>query len=96
MVGYTQCDRSGFLRPANQVITEFNGATVSVEFADITPGFGTRHPQDVYQATVGGDPTPAVNVAGVDEMNLSKQDQGISDREIKRAIRENRPPRPGF
>lgn len=94
--GYTQCERSGFLRKASDLMKEDKGATVAEEFADKTPGFGTWHPQDVNQAEVGSDPTPIDNSTGVDMVNASKADMGITDAEVLLAIQEDRPPRPGF
>lgn len=94
--GYTQCERTGFLRHPDDIIEEWNGARVAIEEADITPGFGTRHPQDVWNADAGGDPTPTEITAGVDVHPQSKQDLKISDKEIRAAIVENRPPRPGY
>jgi hypothetical protein len=93
--GYVVCDRSGFLRKPSETIEEDTGARVAREFADLTPGFGTRHPQDVNQAEIGGDPTPIEN-ARPGGPPLTKRDLNISDAEILAAIREDRPPRRGF
>jgi hypothetical protein len=92
--GYVACARTGFLRKPGQLI-EDNGHWVARDHADITPGFGTRHPQDVNQAEIGGDPTPLERVQPPPPA-LSKRELGISDAEIMAAIRESRPPRPGF
>jgi hypothetical protein len=57
--GYAVCDRSGQLTPAEDRVDDFRGGAVRPASADRTPGFGTRHPQDVYQPDLGdGDPTP--------------------------------------
>lgn len=66
------------------------------EFADITPGFGTYHPQDVVNLGVMDDPTSIENARPDDKMNYSKQDLQISDAEIKLAIQEGRAPRYGY
>jgi hypothetical protein len=63
--------------------------------ADITPGFGTRHPQDVAAPRVGGDPSITRPVTPRETQFLTKQDLGISDAEIEASIREGRAPRPG-
>jgi hypothetical protein len=93
--GYVQCQRSGFLRPADEVMRDVRGGIVARDFADITPGFGTRHPRDVFAPEVGGDPTPTHITTGVD-LPLTKEQLGISDQEVEAAIRENRPPQPNL
>jgi hypothetical protein len=92
--GYVTCDRSGFLRKPSQTIDD-EGSRVAREFADITPGFGTTHPQDVAQPEIGGDPTPIEN-ARPGQPPYTKQELGISDAEVLAAIREDRPPRRGY
>jgi hypothetical protein len=94
--GIAVCDRSGFVRRVGATLRAYTGSRVARDFADITPGFGTRHPQDVNQAEVGGDPTPIPDARPIDRDPKSKQQLCISDREIEAAIRENRAPRRGF
>lgn len=91
--GYVQCQRSGFLRHPDEMMRDVRGGMVAKEFADVTPGFGTRHPRDVFAPDVGGDPAPTHITTGID-MPLTKEQLGISDYEIERSIIENRPPRP--
>lgn len=57
-LGYAQCDRSGFLVPAEDRVEDIRGGLVRPQSADITPGFGTHHPSEVYQAPEGPDPVP--------------------------------------
>jgi len=93
--GYLQCARSGQLRKPKDMIRNHDGQMIAREFADITPGFGTLHPQDRNQAYTGGDPTTVENATGVTE-ELTKEDMSISDAEIEASIRENRAPRQGY
>lgn len=93
--GYVVCERSGFLRKPHEVVTEFHGSRVAREFADITPGFGTQHPQEVNQAELGGDPTP-IEDARPGGPDLSLRELNISDAEVLASILEDRPPRRGF
>ena len=92
--GYVQCQRSGFLFHPQDMMDDFRGGRVAKKYADITPGFGTQHPQDVYAAELGGDPTSVEGATGINEP-LSKQDLAISDAEILASIREDRAPIPG-
>lgn len=94
--GYITCAMSGFLRKPSEVMETYKGTIVADDKADITPRFGTRHPQDVNQAEVGSDPNPIHPQSTADTTERSKQDLGISDAEILAAIVENRPPRRGF
>ncbi len=95
--GVRECEATGFLRSATHPFVEdVRQGETAAEFADITPGFGTRHPQDVVQLGVMSDPSPIQNSRPKDNRNLSKQDLVISDQEIKLSIQENRQPRIGF
>ena len=69
---------------------------VARDMADITPGFGTNHPQDVVQLGQLDDPSPIDNASPPDKRNLSKSDLLMSDQEIRLSIEENRPPRIGY
>lgn len=92
MKGYVQCERSGRLVKPCDIIEEHTGARVAREVADITPGFGTWHPQDVNAAEVGGDPTPIDNARPQTEDSRCH----YSDAEVLAAIKEDRPPRRGY
>lgn len=94
--GLTECDASGFVRHPEDTVEDVRQGTVAREFADITPGFGTHHPQDVVQLGVLDDPSPAPGGSSLDKANLSKQDLGITDAEMLASIREGRPPRRGY
>jgi hypothetical protein len=94
--GYKQCQASGFLRPTGQLTDDVRQGLVAKEFADITPGFGTWHPQDKLQLGVLDDPTPIPNARPQQTPELSKQDLLMSDQEIEASIREGRLPRAGF
>ncbi len=69
---------------------------VAKEFADVTPGFGTNHPQDKVNLGQMSDPSPIHGASPQDEACLSKSDLMISDQEIKASIVEGRPPRRGY
>lgn len=56
--GYAVCERSGQLVEAEARVDDYRGGLVRPESADRTPGFGTRHPQDVYQPAFDEDPVP--------------------------------------
>lgn len=94
--GIKTCDASGFVRTTGRQIKDIRQGLVSKEFADVTPGFGTRHPQDNVRLGVLDDPYPIRNARPKDDQNLSKQDLAISDQEIAASIREGRLPRVGF
>lgn len=93
--GLFVCDASGFVRHTDDAVDDVRQGQVAREFADITPGFGTRHPKDVEQLGVLDDPVPAEDGRTLDTRNFTKQDLGISDAEIRASIREGRPPRGG-
>lgn len=90
--GLVTCARSGFLRRPDDCV-RVDGVWQARDFADFYGGFGTKHPQDVAQPEVGGDPT-RVEGGGLVPAR-SKQELAISDAEIEAAVRENRPPREG-
>ena len=91
--GLAEDDASGFVRHADKVIRDVRQGMVGKDKADLTPGFGTRHPQDVVQLGVLDDPRPARYGDHVPDDEKSKQDLGISDQEILASIREGLPPR---
>jgi hypothetical protein len=96
-VGTRECQATGFLRSADEAFVEdVRQGNVSRDFADITPGFGTRHPRDFFHPHTGSDPSPIPNAEPKDNRNLSKSDLLISDEEIRLSIVEGRPPRQGF
>lgn len=96
-VGVKQCQASGFLRMATGPhVNDIRQGNVAREFADLTPGFGTYHPQDVRQLGDLDDPKPIPEARPQDELSLSKQDLMMSDHEIRLSIIEGRPPRRGF
>jgi len=90
--GVVECDASGFLRHPDKIMQDVRQGYVAKKFADITPGFGTRHPQDVVQLGVLDDPRPIPNSNPADTVNATKLELGISDNEIEDSIREGRAP----
>jgi hypothetical protein len=94
--GWRQDSASGFIRYADDVIDDVRQGGVAPEFADITPGFGTHHPQDVKRLGNLSDPSPIRDADPEDRANLSVQDMNISDQEIKLSIQEGRRPRMGY
>lgn len=96
MRGIVRCDASGFVRNRDDMMSDVRQGRVAKEFADITPGFGTKHPQDVVQLGSLDDPKPIPEGNRIDKQNLSKSDLNISDAEILASIREGRQPREGY
>lgn len=94
--GWRQDQASGFVRKADDVIMDRRQGLTAPEFADITPGFATFHPQDVKALGALDDPVQVYKAVPIDQRALSKQDLGISDAEIELSIREGRAPRRGF
>jgi hypothetical protein len=94
--GWREDQASGFVREAHDVVRDRRQGLTTPEHADITPGFGTFHPQDVRALGVLDDPSEIHNGIPVDKLALSKQDLGISDREVELSIREGRAPRRGY
>jgi len=87
--GIKHCDASGFARPADHIVDDVRQGRVSKEFADVTPGFGTYHPQDRKNLGLLDDPQ------GIDEPRpdngsnqaLSAADLGYTDAEVEQSIR---------
>jgi len=92
--GLVECQASGFVRPAGTLVGDVRQGQVSPEFADTTPGFGTRHPQDVVQLGPLDDPRPIDGPTIREPQFLAAH--GISDAEMLLALREGRPPRKGY
>jgi len=94
--GWREDQASGFVRAADDVVMDRRQGAVSRHLADVTPGFGTFHPQDIKMLGVLDDPHPVPDARPIDQQTLSKQDLGISDAEIELSVREGRAPRRGF
>lgn len=94
--GLMVCDASGFVRHTSEATDDVRQGTVARQFADLTPGFGTHHPQDVVQLGALGDPSPAEDGDHIERHPKTKQELGISDAEILASIREGRAPRQGY
>jgi hypothetical protein len=92
--GWRQCQRSGQLTWAEDVIEDVRGGAVRKASADLTPGFGTHHPSDVIQLGALGDPTdiPDARPDSNPGEGLSKQDLGLSDDEIRASVIAGVPP----
>lgn len=81
-------DASGFLRPADKAIYDVRQGVVAPEFADITPGFGTRHPQDQRRLPPADDPKPVAHPRTEGNPSaLSPRDMGYTDADVARSIR---------
>ena len=93
--GWVECGASGAIRRAGELVHDVKQGMVRKRLADRTPGFGTYHPQDLKSLGVLDDPKPIIPSRPVDKNNYSKQDLGISDREVELSIREGRLPRRG-
>ena len=94
--GWVECEASGALRPAGELVHDVKQGRVRRRLADITPGFGTYHPQDIKSLGPLDDPKAILPASPQDKNNYSKQDLGISDQEIELSIREGRAPRRGY
>ena len=94
--GWVQSDASGFIREAGDMVEDVRQGTVTKEEADLTPGFGTYHPQDLKSLGILDDPKAVPGANPIDDQSLSLQDLGISDQEVELSIREDRPPRRGY
>ena len=93
--GWRQCQASGFIREAHDFVRDVRQGDVAPEFADLTPGFGTYHPQDKISLGNLDDPRP-IREAKPYDTEKSVQDLNISDQEIKLSIQEGRAPRRGY
>lgn len=94
--GWREDDASGFVRAADDYVEDVRQGDVDPKLADITPGFGTNHPQDRKDLGVLDDPSPIPNASTVTKTPLSLQDMNISDEEVALSIREGRSPRRGY
>lgn len=94
--GWREDDASGFVREAHDYVHDVRQGMTAPEFADLTPGFGTHHPQDVKQLGILDDPRPIEDARPLTRCNETKQDLSISDYEIELSIKQGRPPRPGY
>ncbi len=94
--GWVECEASGFLRVVGDLVHDVKQGRVRKRVADITPGFGTYHPQDLKALGPLDDPKSIHPASPKDTSNYSKQDLGISDQEIEASIREGRFPRRGY
>ena len=94
--GWREDSASGFVRYAYDYVDDVRQGPTAREFADITAGFGTDHPQDKRAVVHDDDPTPIRDGRPENKENLSVQDMSISDQEIKLSIQEGRAPRMGF
>ena len=90
--GARVCQASGFVRRAQDVVLDVRQGWVSKEFADLTPGFGTAHPQDRKRETPKSDPTP-IPRPNMDPNpgSLSARDMGYTDAQVREAIRRGVP-----
>lgn len=93
--GWRECAASGFIIAADDYIEDVRQGPVAPERADITPGFGTYHPQDVKVLGDLDDPSPIDN-GRPPAAPRTFEELGISDQERLLALRENRPPRRGY
>lgn len=94
--GFFESEASGFLRPIGDRMEDVRQGQVGRDEADLTPGFGSSHPQDHVSLGVLDDPKPVEDARPDDKKNLSKSDLAMSDQEITASIKEGRAPRIGF
>jgi len=84
-------DASGFLRPADDAIKDVRQGLVSRDHADLTPGFGTHHPQDRKMLPPKSDPKPIRNARPDTPGAVSAADLGYTDAEVRAAVRAGIP-----
>lgn len=94
--GVVECSASGFLAKPDEIVDDVRQGPTAEKYADLTPGFGTYHPQDVKSLPDLSDPTPIPEGRPPTKTHFTKQEMGMTDREIELSIREGRPPRPGY
>lgn len=86
-VGLRQCAATSFLRHEPEMMQDFRQGIVAPDFADITPGFETYHPQDVVQLGALDDPKPVVFGNSPDPTTLSMADRGWTDADVLASIK---------
>lgn len=86
-IGLRQCAASGFLRHEPEMMQDRRQGIVAPDFADITPKFGTYHPQDVVQLGVLDDPKPVIFGNSPQTAGLSMAEQGYSDADVLASIK---------
>jgi len=81
-------DATGFTRPADDYVSDRRQGLTSIETADITPGFGTFHPQDVRRTPPADDPKPVPHPRSEgNPQALSPADLGYTDADVRKALR---------
>lgn len=85
-------DASGFLRRAGDVVADKRQGLTSRGTADLTPGFGTFHPQDVRRTPVVSDPKGITKPRTEGNPTaLSPKDLGYTDADVRESIRTGIP-----
>lgn len=87
-------DASGFLRHADDVVEDRRQGYTSKDHADITPGFGTFHPQDLKRLSPKPDPRAIPRARTDSPEAVSAKDMGYTDAEVRESIRKGIPLRP--
>lgn len=81
-------DATGFLRPAQDVVSDRRQGLTSRSTADLTPGFGTFHPQDLRRTPPADDPKPIAHPrTDANPLALSPRDMGYTDADVARSVR---------
>lgn len=85
-------DATGFVRASDDVLFDRRQGLTSPDTADITPGFGTFHPQDVRRTPPSNDPRPIPQPRTEgNPQALSPADLGYTDADVREAIRRGVP-----
>lgn len=85
-------DATGFVRAAEDVVMDRRQGLTSPRTADLTPGFGTFHPQDVRRTSPTNDPKAIARPrAEGNPQALSAADMGYTDADVREAIRRGVP-----
>ena len=94
--GWAESDASGAVFYADEMVDDVRQGRVHKSEADVTPGFGTWHPQDVKQIPPYADPSPIPGARPISKGSTTLADLDISDQEMERATRTNTKPRRGY
>ena len=81
-------DATGFTRASDDYVSDRRQGLTSPATADMTPGFGTFHPQDVRRPPPVNDPKPVLHPrTEANPQALSPADLGYTDADVRTAVR---------
>lgn len=90
--GWREDPASGFIGVAGDVIPDVRQGHVLSRFADVTPGFGTYHPQDRKNPGQLGDPYPIPDAYPIQNPEcIGPAELGYTDKDVEEAARKGVP-----